>query len=486
MPFIGGSTPKSNLIEDFIEVTTGMIERSKSRDTAKIINAIIKTEEQQNPQILINILKRKQNNINRKALFKDYNPYNGLTPMQMAMKAGAFLSVPILLEYGVSKENMIRAAVFYDQDDYIIGLIEKNFIEPNMLMNKDPLITFLKGNRKYDIIKVLLDYGADIKAVGSSDFCRSVLMPLEQFGGPEISEEAAKEAAEELAFYFIERGADIYALGFQKENILHLAAHYGYNNLVQYLIEQKFPLDDLTSYKQSALALSIEYKRIDIAKMLIKAGATADIESELVFRGSLYIATRNNEYEIIKLLLKEDISKEILSYALFVSCHAGYIDIAKLLIAKGADLDFKVTHPKDSSPLEIAFENEHFDIINLLLTKGANPNIVFTPWYSRIFPFVHTLWYATETNNIELVKLLIAKGVEIDWHSSKSSTALKLAIAKKHFEIARILLENGANISLVYKDREHFEYYLEKSSAPEELLFMEKYINKAFPLGDAN
>lgn len=73
----------------------------------------------------------------------------------------------------------------------------------------------------------------------------------------------------------------------------------------------------------------------------------------------------------------------------------------------------------------------------LLLSKGANPALGFDS----------PLWWSVKHNNFYLTQELVKQGANpnsVDIVSSQS--VLYLAVKKKHFDIARFLIESGAKI----------------------------------------
>lgn len=91
-----------------------------------------------------------------------------------------------------------------------------------------------------------------------------------------------------------------------------------------------------------------------------------------------------------------------------------------------------------------AFKN-HIAIVKILLAKGANLNIKNdigkTP-----------LHLASRNNNIAIVKILLAKGAELDLQDEIGSTALYLAAKHGHIIILQMLLAKGANPNIKNKN----------------------------------
>lgn len=54
---------------------------------------------------------------------------------------------------------------------------------------------------------------------------------------------------------------------------------------------------------------------------------------------------------------------------------------------------------------------------------------------------------ASSGNHLEIVKLLIENGADINAYESSTTAALNEVAAKGHFEIVRYLIEKGADIN---------------------------------------
>ena len=58
------------------------------------------------------------------------------------------------------------------------------------------------------------------------------------------------------------------------------------------------------------------------------------------------------------------------------------------------------------------------------------------------------LWNAARTGNIEAVKALLAKGIDVNAKNQYGATALLFAASKGHVEIAKVLIEHGADVNV--------------------------------------
>ena len=114
------------------------------------------------------------------------------------------------------------------------------------------------------------------------------------------------------------------------------------------------------------------------------------------------------------------------------------LETAELLIRAGANAnkanDYGVT------PLSLACTNRSAPMVERLLKAGADPNPAL--WTGET-----PLMVCARTGNVETVKLLLSRGADPNAkESQQGQTALMRAVAEKHPEIARALIERGADI----------------------------------------
>ncbi|MBI9100773.1 MAG: ankyrin repeat domain-containing protein [Spirochaetales bacterium] len=123
--------------------------------------------------------------------------------------------------------------------------------------------------------------------------------------------------------------------------------------------------------------------------------------------------------------------------ALTIALDKDYTEIARLLLSYDADANAGNTQ----SPLSIALMHNHFELVNLLLAKGATPDS-------------KTLFEAVQNGYLEMVKTLVSKGADLQSRGEVigqneggapiNEPILLVAIRNDHYEIAKFLYENGA------------------------------------------
>ncbi|GBO54087.1 hypothetical protein APA_2035 [Pseudanabaena sp. lw0831] len=129
------------------------------------------------------------------------------------------------------------------------------------------------------------------------------------------------------------------------------------------------------------------------------------------------------------------IENEILLKALI----AGNFTSAKLALLLGANPN--TTEKYGLTVLGIAAKNSRLDIAQLLLAHNADPN------YSEPRSCCHPtpLMSAAYNGDIEMVKLLLLKGAEVNSSPDEGVAAIDEAIRLNHPDVVKLLLENGAN-----------------------------------------
>ncbi|KAF0717090.1 Aste57867_2499 [Aphanomyces stellatus] len=91
------------------------------------------------------------------------------------------------------------------------------------------------------------------------------------------------------------------------------------------------------------------------------------------------------------------------------------------------------------TPLYIASWNGHMDVVKLLLTKGANVNHAEKDGWTP-------LYIASMYGRVAIVTLLLANGALVDKATHSGATALNIAAEEGNVEVAAILLTNGADV----------------------------------------
>jgi len=131
--------------------------------------------------------------------------------------------------------------------------------------------------------------------------------------------------------------------------------------------------------------------------------------------------------------IPENIGGTPLMYAAYI----GNIEVIKLLIEKGADVNARNNH--NGTALMLAAQRGDLVLVKLLIEKGADPRVRHASGYTALMYAA-----ASESSDSELIKVFLAKGVELNVKANDGETALKLAGRKGRTEIVRLLEKAGA------------------------------------------
>ena len=193
------------------------------------------------------------------------------------------------------------------------------------------------------------------------------------------------------------------------ETPLHLAAEWGFRDIVEHLI---FKLGEQANHLGheycTPLHMSVYGGHIDIAQFLFAHGA--DINS----------------------CSADDLTP------LHIASDKGRLEIAEWLLNHGADVNFR--REDGRTPLHLGANKGHLEIARILLKHNAEVN---TSDNRGATPF----FGATASGNPDVVRLLLDYHVDAHVHDKRGVTPLHNAAASGHLEVAQILLELNAEVN---------------------------------------
>ncbi|KAL3113295.1 hypothetical protein niasHT_018910 [Heterodera trifolii] len=105
-------------------------------------------------------------------------------------------------------------------------------------------------------------------------------------------------------------------------------------------------------------------------------------------------------------------------------------------------------YTRERCALIVSIIEGHTEIAALLLDKGADVHQTTLGRVNNVTMAVTPLWLAVNMLQLELCRVLIAHGANVDLGSDSSLTPLLLACDKGSTEIVTLLVENGANLNL--------------------------------------
>lgn len=152
-------------------------------------------------------------------------------------------------------------------------------------------------------------------------------------------------------------------------------------------------------------------------------------------------ASRHQDREAAFALMKQNVDVNVAqadgATALHWAAHWDDLPLADALLRAGASVD--AANDLGLTPLALACSNGGGAMVQRLLQSGADPNAA--PLQEPV------LMTAARVGNTEAVRALVARGARVNaTGSSRGQTALMWAVANRHPDVARILIENGADV----------------------------------------
>ncbi|PGH07901.1 hypothetical protein AJ80_07941 [Polytolypa hystricis UAMH7299] len=208
-----------------------------------------------------------------------------------------------------------------------------------------------------------------------------------------------------------------------------------------YLISNN--LVDSAKKKQIVESLALGYHTNILRALLQMTGPTTEALVAAVFSNAVEFrnmcvvrAVLNAGFKPDTVLVTSCLSKTPLKYA----AYQGDVELARVLIAGGADINYSPDTPAHwSHPLHCAVDSSKEEIVKLLLDAGADVNVKNangdTPLHS-----------AAGSSKEEIVRLLLDAGADIDDMTKSGSTPLHSAVSACREDIVKLLLDAGANV----------------------------------------
>ncbi len=174
----------------------------------------------------------------------------------------------------------------------------------------------------------------------------------------------------------------------------------------------------------------------------LTSGTNVNSETFRMRRSALHEAAGNGHIEIVKLLLEKgadvNIRENCGATPLHRAAHGGHTKVMKILLQNGADTFQRGTGC--GTPLEWAARKGQLKAIEILLDHGADVNYE-TPLHA-----------AVETGHVEIVDYLVARGADVNKRGAGGCTPLHCTFRGQQLDgseemkkIRRILQTHGAD-----------------------------------------
>ncbi|XP_055972808.1 ankyrin-2 isoform X7 [Sorex fumeus] len=310
------------------------------------------------------------------------------------------------------------------------GHEELTFQMTTMLQKSDSNASFLRAARAGNLDKVVeyLKGGIDINTCNQN--------------GLNALHLAAKEGHVGLVQELLGRGSAVDSATKKGNTALHIASLAGQAEVVKVLVKEGANINAQSQNGFTPLYMAAQENHIDVVKYLLENGANQSTATEDGFT-PLAVALQQGHNQAVAILLENDTKGKVRLPALHIAARKDDTKSAALLLQNdhNADVQSKMmvnrTTESGFTPLHIAAHYGNVNVATLLLNRGAA--VDFTA-RNGITP----LHVASKRGNTNMVKLLLDRGGQIDAKTRDGLTPLHCAARSGHDQVVELLLERGA------------------------------------------
>ncbi|RDW73640.1 hypothetical protein BP5796_07082 [Coleophoma crateriformis] len=401
---------------------------------------------------------------------------DGITPLLMAVRRSFIAGGTALLKYGADPnfvagtdlESPLAAAVIANVISFSHLLLIYNGDINHMTTEGDTLlISAINKKAPTKLIDLLLDYGSNPNAKSRE--------------GKTALFEAIQVRRADIVTTMLEHRADPNLPG-PKHPLWPSTYH---SACLQVMLSHGADHKKCPGIMELAASLN----NIESVRILLKAGVNPNTKKDGVYT-PLCTSIRDDRAELLQLLLSNGADPNCMAseYPAFKCVTHGRIHFLPALVAAGADLrtpkgileeavdsnnmealvwlldqglNPNVKSPKGMTPLTTAIREDHIEMVDLLLQRGADPNVRGQDWpvcmavrnppiLKRILSalaepqaFKGVIERAVSADQLESVKLLIAAGVSVEDRNGGVFSPLTTAIREDRRAIVCYLLTDG-------------------------------------------
>jgi len=327
-------------------------------------------------------------------------------------------------------------------------------------------------NKHKPIVEYLLSKGARIDEKSGPKGCTALY-------------QACFDGSLDIVTVLVDAGADVNLKSSHGYAPLFVAVQEKHKPIVEYFLSKGAHIDEKNGPNGQTALLKVCFGgSLDIATVLVDAGADVNLKSTQGF-APLFAAVQNKHKPVVEYLLTKgahinEKNGQTGLTALYKACVDGSLDIATVLLDAGADVNLKST--QGYTPLYAAVQSKHKPVVEYLLSKGASIDeklgpLGLTAFYKasidgsldiakvlvdagadinmKSTEGYTPLFVAVQNKHKPVVEYLISKGARIDEKNGQNNdTALHKACVTGSLEVVKILVDAGADINAVNKQGE--------------------------------
>ncbi|KAH0559956.1 hypothetical protein GP486_003522 [Trichoglossum hirsutum] len=378
---------------------------------------------------------------------------NGVTALHESAIGGFDSTVLLLLEHGADikaktrdQETPIYLSSKHGHESTSRILMEKfGSFKPAQPYEYEQALHSAAGNGEEACVLLLLKLGFDpdgnTNGIGET--------PLHS---------AAEKGLSSIVEALLEHGANLHAVSDRGETVLHRAARGGHEDMVRVLLSKGLNPEDEGDDGDRVIHEAARGGHEAIVRLLVEYGV--DVTAESTMNGTaLAVAARKGPLSLVEFLLEKGLDPNVRSRdhtALTEAIDAVQVDVAKLLLDHGADVNLSTFH--GVTCFQLACELGSEAMVRLLLPYGVNPkdyrsrtgetalhSIVFD---ESIFWLRASALPVSSPERHRTASLLLEQGIDVNAPDNISTTPLEKAVRCDNAALVQLFLSHGASPEL--------------------------------------
>lgn len=287
---------------------------------------------------------------------------------------------------------------------------------------------------------------------------------------------ACREGKHKVAEILIENGAELNAQDCWKETPLHKACRHGYTDLVELLLKSDAKMDILDDEGMMPLYYTARWDRGPTMRALLdkdKSNIDCIVREDNGWT-ALHVAAYYGHDEAVLILHEAQATLDLRDNSgctpLLLATMRGHVKVMeKLLCDRENGYSQLETQDDDGdAPLMLAAANGLLDGVHLLIEHGVDCN---TRNKASRTPIIA----ASRWRNFAVVSALLKlERIEINAQDERQQTALHKAASGGHIRVLELLLNNGADVSILdYRGRRALHLACSQGSVAAVKLFLD-------------
>ncbi|XP_071319830.1 ankyrin-3 isoform X15 [Trachinotus anak] len=255
---------------------------------------------------------------------------------------------------------------------------------------------------------------------------------------------ASKEGHVEVVAELIKQGANVDAATKKGNTALHIASLAGQTEVVKELVTHGANVNAQSQNGFTPLYMAAQENHLEVVQFLLDNGSSQSIATEDGFT-PLAVALQQGHDQVVSLLLENDTKGKVRLPALHIAARKDDTKAAALLLQNdhNADVESKMmvnrTTESGFTPLHIAAHYGNINVATLLLNRGAAVDF-------KARNDITPLHVASKRGNSNMVRLLLERGAKIDARTKDGLTPLHCGARSGHEQVVEMLLDRGAPI----------------------------------------